>query len=469
MEYKFIFCGSEEVDDILQAPFKMYGGFTTLESCMEELDSGSIFTKRNNMLIVDCGNYDSVSDFSSVTGYMKSMLENDQPVLLYKPLASHKRMLVENDVVPACITDSALALCLMPQRDENGNLHVAMYEHWGLLDAPACCERTLATIEDDNNKITPVERKILNVQPSGHLTISDLKPFIDTLSDAMHTLVKEQRIEYTAGSSTPPDNIPKTLWFNSPINIYATITPCGQPYEGFTPPAGRMVLEMGMNVGGYYDNLNYDLPIQMVNIVSLGHMTTTMNDNTSDRRGWSIANVEIDGDNISSDEIVSVSSSPNNTSGSSTYTSGSEFNIGLSAGTEGLASNASYTISHSVSREISDWTDVQLDPNSWLFKQQSPYDGTATGFPGGAAGTGGVSNLPPLSQSCLYLNTNTVWRQHPASSRKTISISYKFNVTARYTWAKEHNSTKWSAWSWWYKQSNTKTINIALKNAYPKK
>lgn len=468
MGYNFILCGTEKPDDIIDAAFSMHGGFQRLAECKADLTSENLLAAKNNLLIIDCQGYDTGEAYGDIIGTIKNVLENDQPILLYKPESFHKKMLMEADILAVCIENPALACCLIPQRDEEGNLYIKTLEYCGIMDTEAVCQRDLMRM-DAGDEFSIVKSDEFQIKPGGNLTISELEPFINTIRESMHVLKKEGRIAYTALENQPPGNIPKTLWFKDPINLYVTCRPVGSSGEsGFTPPTGSIVLEMGIDVGAYYDNANYSTPVQMINIVSKGHTTVTMCDNNADKRGWSLSAVEIDGTNISSSEVVSVASSPNNVSNQVQYTAGNEFSVGVEAGTEDMAASASYTISNSITKNILEWDIVQKDPNTWVFKQRIPYDGTTLDFPKGAAGNDGVTDLPEISKTSLYLDTNTLWRKTPAS-KSTLSLQYAFKIFARYTWADKHDSTSYHAWSWYYRQTDYKYISVNLGRAYPTK
>lgn len=464
MTYNFIFYGEGTPDDILAVPFMMHGQFISMDTFRGTIEKEG-YESKNNMLIVDCSVCNTTA-FTALTEQIKELLAHDQPVLLYKPEAAHKLILSQMGLLKAYIGEDSLALFLEPQRDEKGRLHVVQTEHCGCLEE-GLCMRELVRWEDGKIVSTGIQNTY-KVKTPQTLSMDDLKPFVDRIKDTMHTLVRQGSITWKPRENTPPSDIPDTLWYNEPINVFYTLTPAGSPGEsGYTPPQGKVTLEMGLGVGVYYDNKKYSTPVQMLNIITEGHLHTQMQNDNADARGWSISAFDLDGQNFSSGDIISVTSSPNNVSKSTQYTSGSEFSVGVSAGTEGIAADASYTISSSQTYSINDWDIIQKDPNSWLFKQNVPYDGTSSVFPDGAAGNDGVNNLPDISKTTLNVSANTVWRQHPASRQKRLSIPYSFHVTARYVWADDHSKTSWHAWAWRYIALISKNLIVDFSRAYP--
>lgn len=466
MNYQWLLWGKEELPDLIMEPLSHYGEFIGEHQWQNKVDSymGNVGT----MLVINCsgGLKDSISDKAAD---IKDMLNNDHPVLLLMPTAEIKNALVQSQVIPCCIDEDSVALFIEPCRDVNGELRISLAEQFGPAEENQL-ER-MQVIMDQSGKILSEKSDSFEITEPVGLDFLNIDPFIGRIRKTMHTLAAGNTVSFgEVQPNTPPSGVPSTLWINTPITIYAVDKPGGKSEGSFTPPTGQTTIEFLVSVGIYYDNKKYgpSKPVQWVYLEHSGHAHTTMQRNDSDCRGWSIGEFIFSGDNISSSEFISNSSAPNNVSGTTTYTSESSLNVGLQAGTEGIAGDIGYTIGSSENITITDWKVLQLDTNSWKMYQNSPFSGDVEGFPDGCAGNDGVNELPDISKSTLKYNTQTTWIHNPASSSSVKKVSYNYSLKSFFTWCDSHSSTSWHAWNWWYKSNRTMTITLDFSKAYPK-
>ncbi|TNJ36054.1 hypothetical protein FGF66_12290 [Chlorobaculum thiosulfatiphilum] len=463
MKLRFLNVSGAALPDLLAAPLGQHGSIVNYQSSMVE--SITEF----DLLVVDCSAIPH-HQFETAGQQSFSAIKANRPVLLFRPTQAHKQTLAQYGVIFTYICSDSLCLLIDPTSSADGD-PVALVEHMGAI-SEGMVERTL-DVRNNAGQIETVRTDVFPVNKAAVPTISDLQPFISRVQQAVHrrsfggTHNDVKASNDDQGPNLPPSDIPKTLWNCTPILLYWTLNPHGGTQDNFTPPQGNITLECLASVGVYYDNVNFNQPVQWLLIEHSGHLYTQINVNDKTNRGWSLAYMTIAGQNISSATMVSNQSSPNNVSDVTQYTSSSEFTVGLTAGTEGIAGNMSYSIGSSQSCSISDWKIIQKTPNSWLFDQQTPYDGTTDGFPDGAAGSDGVAALPTISTSALAFNSQTVWVHLPAT-KDSINVSYTYDVQCRFTWS-ESTGTDWSAWSWRWHTWPSKGFTIAFSSAYPTK
>lgn len=466
MDYQWLLWGSEEFPDIIREPLSHYGEFIIENQWCNNL---SAYMKNKGMMLVINCSQDIESNFKSRSADIMKMLNDNHPILLLMPTKAIKNALVQSHILPCCIEDDSMALFIEPCRNANGELRIALAEQFS---ASGECElKRIQTVMDQGGKTLSEKSDTFTVKETGVLDSLSVDPFISRIRRTMHTLATGNSISFEdVQPNTPPSNVPSTLWINTPINVYEVTYPSGATKESFTPPTGQLTMEFLISVGIYYDNKKYgvDKPVQWVYIEHSGHIYTTMQRDDSSCRGWSIGEFTLSGDNISSSEFISNTSSPNNVSGSTTYTSQSSINVGLHAGTQGITGDIGYTIGSSETITIKDWKVVQQDTNSWDMYQNTPFAGNSEKFPDGCAGYDGVNSLPDISKSTLAFNTQTTWIHNPASANGMKNIAYSYSLKSYFTWCDSHSSTKWHAWNWWWNANRSRTLILDFSKAYPK-
>lgn len=464
MKYQWLMFGSGALPDVVREPLLHFGEFVEYEKWRSDPDAFS--ENCGSMLLINCAG-ESGEELAACKDFLKSMLEKNRPALLIKPTGAFKASLVQDGILSCCIQDDSFALFLEPCRDENGNLRIALSEHFGVVEE-GLLER-VQVVMDQTGKILTSKKDSFPVKNTAGLNFMDLDPFIQHIRHVMHELSKGNTIPFSdSAPNNPPSDVPSNLWVNTPINVYQVVKPKGSAVNSYTPPPGTVTVEFLISVGIYYDNKKYSKPVQWVYLEHSGHVHTDMQHNDRHTRGWSIGEFNVSGDNISSSEFVSNSSSPNNVSEKKSYTSSSELDVGLQAGTQGIQGDISYHIGSSETVEISDWKVVQKDPNSWQMFQATPYNGTAWSFPNGCAGYHGANSVPTISSSTLAFNTQSTWIHNPAVGNETKRVAYTYNMKNHYVWCDSYSKSSWHAWWWGFRSWPSRTILLNFSQAYPK-
>lgn len=429
--------------------------------------NGSQNVAEHDLLVFD-GNSYTANELKDLAKYAKDALDSNTPVLILGSTKAHKSALSSMGALGSYIEEDSAALYIEPRYDANGNQRIALAEQFFPNSNQAKFTRSVGQF-DNGKSVSLAEPVVLKVETLVP-TVLDYAKFLKRVKGSVETLSSGVKLSQTddTAPNNPPGNIPSGLYDVTPVTMYWSWAPGGAPASGYTPPAGSITLEGLVTIGVYYDNKSFNSPVQWLLIEHSGLYSTAgleANDNT--HIGWSVGALSIDGQNISSKTMVSKQSSPNNVNGQTQYTSGTEFSVGISAGTDGLSANASYTISSSQTSSIMDWTIVQSDPNTWNFAQSVPYNGNNKpgSFPNGAAGSGGVAALPPISVGSLAFDTQSVWAQLPAT-QTNISVPYSFAANSFFTYA-DATGKSWHAWCWTYAVTFNQTYAVNFSNAWP--
>lgn len=450
---RFLLHAIGPLEDIFAAPLQLSGSTTKYD--------GSQTPVEFDLLVLDPRSLKAAA-FAESAALAKRMLDNNKPVLVLRPSKAHKQILASAGALRTYGATDSVALLIEPRGNLSNKLQLALAEQFG---PQAGHPRLIRTVSGGG----PVD--ILPVTPPADPNLQDMAKFIDRVMAAVHSRRGGPAHSLVAGNASPdspPSEIPVGLYDITPINLYFPIITSGSADGGFTPPNGSVYLEALVTIGVYYDNLSYNTPVQWLLIEHSG-LFYTMGLEMDDKWhiGWSIGELDIGGQNISSQTLVTRQSSPNNVNNQTEYTSSSEFTVGVAAGTDGLNGNANYTIGSSQTSAISDWTVVQISPDNWDFYQQTPYDGsTAPGtFPDGAAGSGGVASLPPISTGALAFTTQTVWVQQPANNQDS-NIGYVYYTQCFFTYASK-TGPSWKAVCWCFPSTPYQWFNIDWSAAWP--
>jgi len=457
---RFLVYRKGAIDALFSGPLEQHGDLVDQDGSQRPQDF--------DLLVLDAATL-SPLELARHAGEIRTALSHDKPALILQPTYAHKQKLsqTKEKLLRHRIEEGSVALLIEPRRDAAGGLRVALAEQFA--GSGGQLTRTFARRRRDGTiKEGPVDT--FQVAPA-QLADIDVTPFINRVKRTVATLASGEKLPLAAGDSSPsnpPAGIPSGLYDVTPITIYNPITAGGSSSGGYTTPTGDLYLEGLVTIGVYYDNTSFNTPVQWLIIEHSGlWYTAGLEANDQTHIGWSVGMLAINGQNISSSTLVSRQSSPNNVNGQTQYTSGSEFSVGLSAGTDGLSANASYTISSSQTSSLSDWSVVQSDPNTWTFAQAVPYNGaTAPGtFPSGAAGSSGVAALPPISSGSLAYCTQSVWAQTPAT-QTNVSVPYALPTQSFFTYESETGKS-WQATSWCHSSSYSQTYAVDFSAAWP--
>lgn len=466
MSYQWILCGDNTLSDIFEQPLSHFGTFITFAEWKKAVGEDNSEAFKNSMMVINCMESQK-NDIEQLCNKMQLFLDNNRPILLIHPTSEDKSALANHGILSSYIQEDSVALFIEPHRDAKGTLRIALAEHFGVNNS--CEIQRDHVTKDQEGNILFAKQDNYHVSFEQGLNFQDVMPFIDRIRNTMHFLSTHDCMPVTyVQPNDPPSDVPGTLWINTPINLYYTKLVGGGKVESFTPPIGSITVEGLISIGIYYDNIKYSSAIQWVYLENSGHVATNMGENLSEKRGWSIGDFQIDGGNISSPTLVSNASSPNSVSGQIQYTSNCSLKAGLTAGTEGISANILYDIGSSETESLNKWGIIQVDPNSWHFQQQSPYNGASeSGFPDGAADYNGVKSLPDISRSTLAFNTQSTWIHNPAGKAPAMTVNYIYKMKNYFIWCDSYSSSSWHAYSWRVSTEEFKTLVIDFSKAYP--
>jgi hypothetical protein len=403
---------------------------------------------------------DSVgADLGTAAQSARQAVDADKPVLVLRPTRAIKAALAAAGALRTYPDGESVAFLIDPYHAE-GKLRFRLAEQFAVNHSGGRLVRTSGG-ETSRGRAASVS-DVFHIPPS-------LPNIMDVGRFAGRVRAAVERSAALLDSTNPPANIPAGLWDVTPVNLYFPQLPNGQASSsGYTPPQGSLYFEGLVTIGVYYDNTSFNQAVQWLFIEHAGlYYTAGLEANDSTHVGWSVAELVINGANISGPTLVTKQSSPNNVNGQTNYESNTSFSVGISAGTDGLSVNASYTIGSSVSNAISDWGIVQSSPDSWSFAQQVPYNGaTQPGtFPSGAADGDGVAALPPISAGSLAYDTQTVWVQLPASNTNA-SIAYTYQTQAAFTYSSATGKS-WAATCWLAQYNYSENFALNWASAWP--
>jgi hypothetical protein len=418
---------------------------------------------KHDLLVLDAGSL-SAADFHKASHAAKASLDANKPVLVLTPNENHKAVLAAAGALHTYPTSPSVALLIEPRRDKNGRLRLWLAEQYAPVGGHMV-RTTGSGRKDAGDEVSDSFEGATRSLP----TITEIEKFVQRVRSAVTGLQSGQlTADSSNGPSNPPANIPAGLYDVTPVNLYYALVAAGSASNGYTPPTGSLTFEGVAYIGVYYDNTSFNTPVQWLLIENSGlYYTAGLEANDSTHIGWSIGELAINGQSISGPSLATKQSSPNNVNGQTTYESSTSFSVGLSAGTDGLSANASYTIGSSVSNSVSDWGIVQSAPNVWQFAQATPYNGATPpgSFPSGAAGSDGVASLPAISIGSFAYNAQTVWQQLPATNVNG-SVSYGFYLQAFFTYSSETGKS-WSASCWNYNWNISQNWSLNWASAWP--
>jgi hypothetical protein len=382
---------------------------------------GSQDPKGFQMAVVDCAG----TPADAMTGLAPNLaaaLEAGVPVLLVEPQEEHKKSLA--DTVKGWSSGSSAACFLVPVQDGNGRRLYSVMEQLAprQIDAPMMAAEAHRGPDGKVVVSEPVQLAGSTAGAPAELTPEDMAEFA---ADVVKTLKQLRQGPIVLATSTPPSGCPYSA---TPYKIYAPLS-----VGGSSTPGGTQTVSGTASMGIYYDNLTYTNPVQWTIVGNQGNYSSSIVQNNSDGIAWSIGGFKILGPGLGGSTQGDFSlylSSPQSVSGQTTYTSSTSFTVGVSAGTDGLGSNASYTQSNAVSYNLNDWEITLTNDDSWNFYQQNPYNGESQSFPSGCESGGYPAALPSISTSALSFAAQTVWLVlEPLQSTMPITFTYQVYPT----------------------------------------
>jgi hypothetical protein len=419
-----------------------------------------------DLLVLD-GRSATPDDMKGFSKYALEALNVNKPVLVVGATGANKKILRENGAMGTYVQEDSAALLIEPRKDAAGNLKFSHAEQFFGDNSNAKLVRCSAAVK--GGKVDPAGGVELALAPFVPVA-KDYAPFIKRVRKTVETLSSGLQLDASDDStpSNPPATIPAGLYDVTPNTMYWAWNCSGTAQDGYTPPNGSIYIEGLATVGVYYDNTSFNTPVQWLLIEHSGlYYTAGLEENNDSELGWSVGEFSINGQNISSSTMVSKQSSPNNVNNQTSFTSSSEFTVGVSAGTDGLSGNASYSIGSSQTSTISDWSIVQSDPNTWDFYQTVPYIGQAAyiqqnGFPSGArTSCNDPVPLPSISTGSLAFCSQSVYTQLPAA-QNTMSVPYTFGTNSLFLYC-----SGGYGYMWLYFPSFGQTYAVDFSDAWP--
>jgi hypothetical protein len=269
--------------------------------------------------------------------------------------------------------------------------------------------RTASSVRTDGSLTARAPTVVFNSVPHT-LTSDEIAVFIKGLQN---TLAMPLQLD-----TQPPAGLDYKTWFYTRPYSYTTYGLEEKSGLG-PPPNGTVSLQMTYVFDGALDTTAQTGPFQFIGCSLSGILSNGgLKANSGESFGWSLANFNASF-YTSSDALFIYSSSPPNTNGVSSVTTGSNVTVGFSTG--GVSTG--YTYSNSVTNSIADWQVVQNSGYSWNYAQVTPYDGNATDngtidncidwAHGGGVQTG---EFPAISTSSLQFAVNTVWKTNEVTT-----------------------------------------------------
>ena len=378
---------------------------------------GSQDPKDFQMVVVDCAST-VASAMDGIVPQLEAALDANVPVLLLDPQEEHKKSL--SSKVHGWSSGSSVACFICPVQNEDGRRIYSVTEQI----APTV-NATLMMVEASANSdgqvvvSDPVE---VATSAAAVLQPADVEAFAADVSGTLDDL-RQHGVILATGN--PPPGCP---YWAAPYKLYASL---GVGGGSSSAPSAVQTVSGTASMGIYYDNLTYTNPVQWTIIGNQGTYSSDVVQNDGDALIWSIGGFKILGPGLATQGDFSLyQSSPQSVSGQTTYTSSTSFTVGVSAGTDGLGSNASYTQTNGVSYSLNDWEITLTNDDSWNFYQQVPYNGESQSFPDGAESGGNPASLPSISTSALSFAAQTVWLAlQPLQTTMPITFTYQVYPT----------------------------------------
>lgn len=393
--------------------------------------------------------------FAPLAAAAKEMLAAGRAVMVLAPTAAQKQALGDADVLHASAGRDAAALLVEPRATADGKLarHRGLTEQ--LFAAPGEIKRGITTITEHADGTRTTE------------DLEDTSDLIELGDDADHYQAFIDRVRFVAGeiahgrpiilagAMQPPAGVPTDCYVltDNLLNYSWTCTGSKDKHTGVKPAPQTMTISGHVQTGVYYDNSNV-VPKQWIKIEASGTVFTNgpVKNKKTDQIGWTLETYGVQSDSTLSGtypdgtQIADDSSSPNTANGVTQVTSTTSFSVGLTAGTSGLNSPLSYSVSNSVSVNLTDWAVLQSNTSDWLFFQQTPYDGRSNNLDD-AITSNGIKKPPNLSLVGSTFDTQSVWVHQPAS-HLVLAPFYLFPVKATYC-AYKNGAFAWHATQWW--------------------
>lgn len=378
---------------------------------------GSQDPKDFQMVVVDCAST-AASVMDGIVPQLEAALDANVPVLLLDPQEEHKKSLSAK--VHGWSSGASVACFICPVQNEDGRRIYSVTEQI----APTV-NATLMMVEASANSdgqvvvSDPVE---VGASTAAVLQPADVEAFAADVSGTLDNL-RQHGVILATGN--PPPGCP---YWAAPYKLYASL---GVGGGSSSAPSATQTVSGTASMGIYYDNLTYTNPVQWTIIGNQGNYSSDLVQNDDSGLIWTIGGFKILGPGLATQGDFSLyQSSPQSVSGQTTYTSSTSFTVGVSAGTDGLGSNASYTQTNDVSYNLNDWEITLTNDDSWNFYQQVPYNGESQSFPDGAEDGGHPASLPAISTSALSFAAQTVWLAlQPLQTTMPITFTYQVYPT----------------------------------------
>lgn len=260
----------------------------------------------------------------------------------------------------------------------------------------------------------------------------------------------------TSDATTPPDGLIWFTWIYSRPHSFTASGSYNSDADLGPPPSRTISTNLTYTFQGALNNSTQSGSFQFLGLQERGiYQNNGMASNTDTSCGWTLGSIcptfNVPG------SLYWYQSEPGNTNNVSTVTTGSSVTVGFNAGTSGGGGNASYTYSSSVTENITDWYIKQETGTSWVYAQNTPFDGNTTdpseiNDSRGWNGLIDTSTFPVISTSSLQFAADAVWKTNTVLTSE-ISISVVNLMRVDYIMVDKVLGFG-NAWADWWKQSN---------------
>lgn len=289
------------------------------------------------------------------------------------------------------------------------------------------------------------------VQP---LTDADVELFLA----AIDTVVEPDT------ASSPPSELVWQQWVYSSPHSYTASGSVNSDTGMGPPPSKSISLLLTYTFQGALNNAPQSGAFQYLGLLETGiFQNNGMSNTDDDNYGWIIAALSPTYEAPAS--LFWYASSPSNTNDVTQVTTGSSVNIGFN--NNGVSGG--YTYSSSTTENITDWYIKQQTASSWLYAQNTPFDGSTTsasvasGCVNWYSGHINTSEFPVISTSSLQFAVDTVWKTNEVLSTE-VDITISNFMQTDYMMVKEFLGlgTNFVLWTSQSTQSDSFAIDMSV-------
>lgn len=299
-----------------------------------------------------------------------------------------------------------------------------------------------------------------NVEQAQTLTDEDIEFFVTSL--------QTRNVASLSEAAAAPSGLVSKSWNYSRSHSF-TASGSQNSGTGLGPPPSKTIsVNLNYVFQGALNNATESGSFQYLGVQETGIFQNNGMSNTSDTNyGWVLGSICPTITQPST--LYWYQSSPANTNDVTSVTTGSSVTVGFNASNTGGGGNASYTYSNSSTQNITDWYITQMTASSWIYAQNTPYDGNTTSGSTVAdcinwySGLVDTSSFPTISKSSLQFAVDAVWKTNSVlTSTQTISVSNQMRVDYIMIDTFLGLGTKWATWIYTSTPTDTFSIDMSV-------